>query len=130
VYDAVPTFPASADTVLDQLLAAGPASYDVVGTTEARALTRVVGSRDSDRLTISYPSPVATADVVLVPVLDAPGAEAIADLAGDDALLDALVDEGWRVEGRPLPEGADADVELPTTNGLPRPGVLEALRTL
>lgn len=130
VYDAVPTFPASADTVLDQMLAAGPAAYDVLGTTEAQAVTTVIGSRDSDRLTISYPSPVATADVVLVPVLDAAGDEAIDDLAGSDTLADALVSQGWRVDGQPLPEGADPEVELPDANGLPRPGVLEALRTL
>lgn len=128
--DAIPASPSTRTTVLDQMLAAGPASYDVVGATEARAVPTVSGSREDDRVTISYPSPVTTADVVFVPVLDAPHGDDLTDLPTDDDLARALLAAGWRVEGEPLPEGADADVVLPDGNNLPRAGVLEALRRL
>jgi hypothetical protein len=128
--DSVPNFPAVGGTVLDQMLAAGPASYDVVGATEAHAVPTVAASRESDQVTVSYPSPMATADVVLVPVVETDGADRLVDLADDPRLTDALVAAGWRVEGAPLPDGFDADVTLPPDNGLPRPGVLEALRRL
>jgi hypothetical protein len=130
LWDAIPTFPATRGTVLDQMLAAGRASYDVVGATEAEAVPTVQSSRESDNVTISYPSPMTTADVVLVPVAGAPGADRVADLADDDALADVLAAAGWRVEGEDLPEGLDPDVELPAASGLPRAGVLEALRRL
>jgi hypothetical protein len=116
--------------VLDQMLAAGPSSYDVVGATEAHAVPTVAGSREKDRVTVSYPSPVTTADVVLVPVVGADGADTVADLADDADLTGALAADGWRVAGFDLPPGADPDLELPADTGLPRPGVLEALRRL
>jgi hypothetical protein len=128
--DSIPSFPVIRGTVLDQMLAAGPASYDVVGATEAHGVPTVASSREKDRVTISYPSPLATADVVLAPVADAPGHDVITRLADDDDLAAALAAAGWRVEGQPLPPGADPDVELPSDNGLPRAGVLEALRRL
>lgn len=128
--EAIPAFPSARSTVLDQMLAAGPASYDVVGATEAAAVPTVSGSRENDRLTISYPSPVTTADIVLVPVLDAEHGDDLADLSTDGALTDALLAAGWRVEGEALPPGADPDLVLPDGNNLPRAGVLEALRRL
>jgi hypothetical protein len=128
--DSVPNFPAVGGTVLDQMLAAGPASYDVVGATEAHAVPTVDSSRESDQVAVSYPSPMATADVVLVPVVETDGADRLVDLAGDARLTEALIAAGWRVEGEPLPDLIDPDVTLPPDNGLPRPGVLEALRRL
>ena len=49
------------------MLAAGPSLYDIVGTTEAEAGPRLARSaRDRrDRVTLLYPAPVATADIVL-----------------------------------------------------------------
>lgn len=128
--DAIPNFPVIRGTVLDQMLAAGPSSYDVVGATEAQAVPTVASSREKDQVTISYPSPVVTADVVLAAVTDAPGHDRIADLVDDADLLEALSAAGWRVDGQPVPPGADPDLELPADNGVPRPGVLEALRRL
>jgi hypothetical protein len=128
--EAVPNFPAMGGTVLDQMLAAGPSSYDIVGATEAHAVPTVQGSRDSDRVTVSYPSQVATADVVLAPVVESAGGRTLADLADDERLTAALLAAGWRVDGAELPPDVATDVELPADNGLPRPGVLEALREL
>lgn len=130
LWDAIPSFPATRGTVLDQMLAAGQASYDVVGSTEAEAVPTVGSSRESGNLTISYPSPMATADVVLVPVTGSPGADRVADLADADTVATLLAGAGWRVEGEPLLDGFDPALELPPSNGLPRAGVLEALRRL
>jgi hypothetical protein len=129
LWEAIPSFPATRGTVLDQMLAAGRASYDVVGSTEAEAVPTVGSSRESGNVTISYPSPMATADVVLAPVAGAPGAERIAELADDD-LAGLLATAGWRVDDEALLDGLDPSLELPPTNGLPRAGVLEALRRL
>jgi hypothetical protein len=130
LFDAIPNFPATRSTVLAQMLAAGPASYDVVGATEAHALPTVNASREKDRVTVSYPSPVTTADVVIAPVVDTRGADVIEALATDEDLAAALAADGWRVDGYDLPSGADPDLTLPADTGLPRPGVLEALRRL
>ncbi len=128
--DAVPSFPASRGTLLAQMLAAGPSSYDAVGTTEAEAVPAVTRSRDVDRLTVSYPAPVVTADVVLAAILGSPAEGRMGDLATSDDLASALADAGWRVDGRPLPDGADTTLSLPEDNGLPRTGVLDALSSL
>jgi hypothetical protein len=130
LWDAIPSFPATRGTVLDQMLASGPASYDVVGSTEAEAVPTVGGSRESGNVTISYPSPMATADVVLAPIAGAPGADRVGDLADDARLGELLAAASWRVEGEALADGLDPAVEVPATNGLPRAGVLEALRRL
>lgn len=126
----VPTFPATAGTPLDQMLAAGPASYDLVGSTEAQAGPKVAGSRDRDRLRIIYPSPMATADVLLAPVARSDGGDQLREILESDTVASSLAAAGWRVEGQPLATGLDPDYDLPDGNGLPRPGVLQALRDL
>jgi hypothetical protein len=128
--DSVPAFPATAGTPLAQMLAAGPASYDLVGGTEAEAGPAVAASRDRDRLRIIYPSPMATADVLFAPVARSDGADRLREILDDDEVAALLAAEGWRVEGQPLAPGLDDDLDLPDGNGLPRPGVLQALRNL
>jgi hypothetical protein len=128
--DSVPAFPATAGSPLDQMLAAGPAGYDLVGATEAEAGPAVTASRDRDRLTIIYPSPMATADVLFAPVARSDGADRLRELLEDDDTAAQLAERGWRVDGEPLAPGLDPDLELPDDNGLPRPGVLQALRNL
>lgn len=98
-------------------------AYDFVAMTEAAATTELARAAPDvrDAATVLYAAPVATADVVLVPVGEAhPG-----DLAGD--LRDALADAGFRVGGDP-PPGAGGAPGLPDTDGLPSPGALIALR--
>jgi hypothetical protein len=126
--DSVPRFPATAGTPLDQMLAVGPASYDLVGTTEAEAVPKVESSRDNERLVIIYPSPMATADVLFAPVRGAAGAERLGQLLDGDDSREALAALGWRVDGQDLAPGLPADLDLPDGTGLPRPGVLQALR--
>lgn len=128
--ESVPAFPATAGTPLDQMLSAGPAAYDLVGTTEAEAGPAVASSRDRDRLRVIYPAPMATADVLFAPIARADGAERLGEIVSDDTTADLLAAAGWRVEGRPLADGLDAGIELPPDNGLPRAGVLQALRNL
>jgi hypothetical protein len=126
--DSVPGFPSTAGTPLDQMLAAGPASYDLVGTTEAEAVLKVESSRDNERLVIIYPSAMATADLQFAPVRGAAGADRLSELLDDGDSREDLAALGWRVPDEDLAPGLPGDLELPDGNGLPRPGVLQALR--
>lgn len=128
--DSVPGFPATASTPLDQMLAAGPAAYDLVGTTEAEAGPAVASSRDRDRLRIIYPAPMATADVLFAPIARADGAVRLREIVSGETMADLLAAAGWRVDGASLAAGLDPDIDLPADDGLPRPGVLQALRDL
>lgn len=95
--------------------------FNVVGALEAQS-TRLLADRPGWATT--YPLPVVTADVTLLPPLGGSGD----DLLGrwGEQLGDALADQGWRIDAS-VPEGA---VELPEDTGLPAPGVLQRLREL
>lgn len=116
---------ASGGSPLNEMLGTRFASLDAVATTEAEAVPAVRDSALRDRITVLYPAPMATADLVLAGVAGAP-ARRLREVAGADALRKALVEGGWRVEGAPQPPGPP----LPATNGLPSPGFLDALRRL
>ena len=122
---AVPQFP-----TFDDMLTIGVAAVDVVGTTEAQAGPGVAASRDKDKITITYPAPMATADVVLASVADADGAERLVRIVSGDTGLAALAAAGWRVPGQPSPEGVPAEPALPDDSGLPPAGAIDALRRL
>src|SRR5262245_37927756 len=111
------------------MLTIGPSSYDLVGTTEAEVAREVTGSRDEDRVRVIYPAPMATADVVLAPVAGRGGSERLTEILQSDEAAQILAAAGWRVPGtEPIP--GVGDEPLPDGNGLPRPGVLQALRDL
>jgi hypothetical protein len=116
---AAPTV-ASGGSPLEEMLGSRFATYNAVGTTEAEAAPVVGASALREQVTVLYPAPMATADVVLA------GATGTAArrLRDGDAIRRALKDAGWRVDGAG-PPGAPA---LPATNGLPSPGLLDALR--
>jgi hypothetical protein len=126
----IPQFPVTPRTPLDDMLFGGPATFDLTGTTEAAAGPSIARSRDSDRLTILYPFPVAVADVVFVTVAGTDEGDRVSELVESDATAGALARAGWRVEGQPVAPGIDESVTVPSGPGLPRPGVLEALRGL
>jgi hypothetical protein len=115
----IPAFPQPPRTPLDEMLSKGPATFDLAASTEAAAAL-VARSRDKDRLSILYPSPLATADVVLAPIAGREGGNDVRDLLESDEASAAFTDAGWRV----------GDDTLPADDGLPRAGVLEALRAL
>ncbi|MBI2703832.1 MAG: hypothetical protein HYX32_00865 [Actinobacteria bacterium] len=117
----------SKPTPLDQLLFAGPSSLDVAGAIEAQAGPSVASSRDKDRLTILYPAPMATADVVLAPISGSEPGGRLRDVLESEPSARALAQNGWRVNGQPLAAGLKPDVTLPDSSGLPRAGVLQAL---
>lgn len=117
-------------TPLDQMLFIGPASFDLAGSTEATAGPAIATSRDKDRLGIVYPSPEATADVVLAPVAGSDAGARLQKLLESPAAATALANAGWRVDGQPRAAGVPDTPALPTSNGLPRAGVLQALRSL
>jgi hypothetical protein len=103
----------SSDPLRELLRAFPPALvFDTVGTTEAQYDAEVTGTRADGHLPAVEPEPLATANVVVVPV----NGGAVADVAGSPEFLDALADSGWLVAG--------AD---PT--GLPSAGVLYDLLT-
>jgi hypothetical protein len=113
---------ASGASPLEEMLGSRFATYNAVGTTEAEAGTAVAASALRERVRVLYPSPMATADVVLAGVSGAP-ARRLREVA-DEPARKALAEGGWRV-GAAVPPGAPA---LPPTNGLPSPGFLDALR--
>jgi hypothetical protein len=114
----------------DDMLALRQAAVDVVGTTEAEAGPGLDTSRDKENITITYPAPMATADVVVASVAGAEGGERLVKIVSGDAGLDALAASGWRVPDRDVVAGVDAEVSLPTESGLPSPGAIDALRNL
>lgn len=99
-------------------------AFDAVGTTEAEAGPLLAAGDRPDEPALFYPSPVATADVVLG---SAPGRRGrmLADLVAGPAGRRALAAGGWRVAGRAGPPGGPA---LPPGDTLPPPGLLAALR--
>jgi hypothetical protein len=126
----IPHFPAPPRTPLDDMLSGGPATFDLTGTTEAAAGPAIARSRYSDRLSIIYPLPVTVADVVFVALTGTDEGGYVRELVESDATAPALAAAGWRVLDHDLAAGLDRELELPASTGLPRPGVLEALRSL
>ena len=117
-------------TPLATMLRTDTATYDFAATIEAVAVSAIRGTRQEGSLQVTYPSPMATVDVVAVPVAggeEAAQAELLDLLAGEDG-RQALAQAGWRVAGEALAPGLDPDVRLAPEDGLPEPGVLAALR--
>lgn len=115
-----------AGSPLSQMLVAGPAAYDAVGTTESEAGPLLARSARRASLDLLYPSPMATADAVIA-TAGAQGAR-VARVVGDQRSLRSLAAAGWRVAGQPAAAGIPTSPALPATNGLPAPGLLDALR--
>lgn len=112
---------------LEDMLLAGPAAFDAVGTIEAEAGPLLARSARTERPQLIYPAPVATADVVLGTVRSR-RAQLLAELIGKSVGRRALAASGWRVRGEPLTRGVPAAPALPPSSRLPDPGVLEAMR--
>ena len=117
----------TAGVAVQRLLTQGPAGFDVVIALESDAGPQVAASARGDEVRLIYPSPVVTADVVLARRATRDRAEHIADLLADAAGKRALAETGWRVEGETPPPGVRRD-RLPSGNGLPPAGFLEALQ--
>jgi hypothetical protein len=124
----IPSFPTPPRTPLDEMLSIGPAVYDLTGSMEAAAGPSIATSRDKDRLTILYPSPATLADVVIAAVTTTDRGDRVTKLLESDEMAELLASTGWRVDGLPTAEGVDPAASLPDDSGVPRPGVLEALR--
>jgi hypothetical protein len=100
-----------------RMLAAGPSLVDAVVTLEATSEQTVEQAAGRDPVSVIYPSPVATADVVLGTV-GSKSSTRLATLLEGTAGRDALARARWKVDFAGLP---------PTSN-LPSPGLLLALR--
>jgi hypothetical protein len=117
------------ESPFEQMLVGGAALYDMVGTLEAQAGPQLArASRDRrDQVRLLYPAPVATADVVYVPAVDADGADDLSDLlTGDDGRA-ALARAGWRVDGEDRAAGVPDAPPIPARDNLPDAGSLQAL---
>jgi hypothetical protein len=111
----VPSFRPRFETMVEDMLVA-QGQFDAVGALEADVLERLRRApARGERLTVLYPAAMTTADAVLAL---GPGGHPRLVTAVEGAGADALAAVGWR---------RDAD-DLPEANGLPRPGVQEALR--
>ncbi len=126
----IPSFPVPPRTPLDEMLSKGPAVFDLAGSLEAAAGPAIARSRDKDRLSILYPSPATVADVVVAPITDSSRGGRVTRLLQSSEVAGLLAQAGWRVDGQPLADGVDATYALPDDSGVPRAGVLEALRAL
>ena len=113
---------------LQQMLTRGAATYDAVGTTEAEAGPLVANSPRRNELALLYPSPMATADVVLAVAGRGSAASSVRRLATGSDARRALAEAGWRVPGVAAAPGVPSSPPLPPTNGLPAAGLLQALR--
>ena len=107
--------PPFADDPFDLMLVQGRSFADAVGTTEAKAKA-VLADRGGSDVTLLYPSPMATADLVLAPVAGRDRAATLAGVVRGAVGRRALADAGWQVPGPAGPFG------------LPSPGFLDALR--
>ena len=115
---------ASGASPLGEMLGTNFATYNAVGTIEAEAAPVLDAAANPDRAVLLYPSPMATADVVLAGG-GGDTARRLREVAGNAGTRRALAGAGWRVEGVTRPAGPP----LPPTNGLPSPGFLDALRS-
>jgi hypothetical protein len=123
----VPTFTPSTGTALGQMLSQGPAAFDVAGSIEAVAGPSITGTRNESKLTILYPSPVVTADVVAVAVRGSDQGEHMKQRLESVDTGASLARAGWRVTGQPAAAGVLAAPPLPASSGLPKSGALVAL---
>ena len=117
-------------TPLATMLRTDTATFDFAATIEAVAASAISGTRQEGELRVIYPSPMATVDVVAVPIGDgdeAAAAALVALLEGGTGRT-ALSSAGWRVAGEPLATGIDPAITVADGDGLPQPGVLAALR--
>ena len=121
------SIPSRSASPLEDMLLAGPAAFDAVGSIEAEAGPLLARSARPEKPELIYPAPVATADVVLGTVRGR-RARLLTELVGEDVGRRALAAAGWRVQGQRRPPGVPAAPPLPPGSGLPDPGVLEALR--
>jgi hypothetical protein len=117
---ALATYRADSDGV-DVMITRGAGSFFAVGALE----TTGRAAAGNPRLRVVVPKPVATADLVVVPIGANTGDRGSADdLAGNRGLLDALADAGWRVDGHDLARGVERDLKLPAESNLPSGDVL------
>jgi len=123
--------PSAAGPFAEMLQQLPTATYDIVGTSEADAGPALAAAAPDRRkqLTLLYPEPVVTADVVVAAVAESPNRDDAEGLAGDAQLAAALARAGWRVPGQSHARGVRDTPALPRTNGLPaNPGALVALQ--
>jgi hypothetical protein len=124
----VPSFdPPAGSPFAQMVLERAPTTYDAAGVYESEAAPALAGTAVRDRLTLLYPSPVVTADVVFAGITGADGASELAETVSGEAARTALARAGWRVPGEPRARGVPRRPALPPTSNLPSAGPAQAL---
>jgi len=121
--------PTSTGGPLGQMLSQGKGTFDLAGSVEAVSGPGVTTSRYNSQLTVLYPSPMVTADLVLVPLRGSSPGDGAREVFESDVTAAALATNGWRVNGQPPAAGVLTD-PLPDSDGLPKPGAVQALLTV
>lgn len=122
--------PASAASPLELMLTAGPAVYDAVGTVEAEGGPLLARSARRGAVDLLYPSPMATADVVLATsATQSAGGASLRRLVVSDDTRKVLAARGWRVPGVGSAQGVSDTPPLAATTGMPPAGLLDALHS-
>src|SRR4030095_12199060 len=100
---------------------------DVGGTSGAEAGPALAAAAPDRRkqLTLLYPEPVVTADVVVAAVAASPHRDGADGLGDNSELHSPLARTGWRVPGQSNARGVRDTPALPRSSGLPTdPGSL------
>jgi hypothetical protein len=118
--------PSATGGPLGQMLSQGKGTFDAAGSAEAVSGPGVTTSRNKNELTVLYPSPVVTADVVLVEVRGSESGGHAREVFESDEAAAILAAKGWRVDGQAPAPGVLSD-PLPPSDGLPKPGAVKAL---
>jgi hypothetical protein len=121
--------PPSAGSPLLNMVVTGPSALDAAGTTEAEAGPLLARSARRGSLALLYPSPMATADVVLAAPVGDSRASSLRQVVTGARGRNALAAGGWRVPGLAPVEGVSDNPALAPGSGLPPPGLVDALRT-
>jgi hypothetical protein len=116
------------DDGVSRMLAQGRSYADAVGSVEAVAGPLVRRAARGSQAALIYPSPVATADLILAPVGGSEAAARLGDALRSPAARGVLAAAGWRVPGERPAGGVDPAVRLPATSGLPPAGLLATLQ--
>ncbi len=130
--NAVPSdaFGVGATSPFRRWLLTGLLASDAVAGLEAEVVPGLAAADSTlaARTRVMYPRPLATADVVFVPV-GARGDD-LTEFATGSVVQRSLAANGWRVDGQVSADGISDSPRLPKSNGLPSAGVLEALAGL
>jgi hypothetical protein len=112
-----------------ELLTFGAAAADGYLSTEADVGPQFVRAAKRSQLDLLYVTPPTTADVLLS-VRPGKRGDRLNALVRNERIRQLLQANGWRVDGLPPAAGVNTTPRLPSDDGLPSAGVLQAVRAI